>query len=288
MGDRPSQCLTVKHRLVQEGAAVRSFHKAGRIPIYAPAECHVAAIKAATAPASWHLCGTYVFSDHTVSVIRDRCHRFYHFDPGKEFTFDAAVQLALRNAYDPVVNYLNALVWDRVSRIDSWLYDYMGAAPTELNKQIGRLMLIALVRRAKVPTVRISIRLSGYGASCTSMSPTINATQLALNSPTRRSVSCVKRFRYRIIVRSALTMLQARQASARPADARPPRAWRRALPFFLQEAHEVRLRPASDRLRVSISRWRKFAGAPQRHGLKPIKCKEYWADVKNAIARYVS
>jgi hypothetical protein len=27
-------------------AAVRSFHKAGRIPIYAPAECHVAAIKA--------------------------------------------------------------------------------------------------------------------------------------------------------------------------------------------------------------------------------------------------
>ena len=37
--------------------------------------------------------------------------------------------------------------------------------------------------------------VSGYGASCTETSRTISATQLALNSPMRRSVFCVKRFR---------------------------------------------------------------------------------------------
>jgi hypothetical protein len=46
-------------RLKAGGTCGPIFHKAGRIPIYAPAECHVAAINAATDAASWHLCGTY-------------------------------------------------------------------------------------------------------------------------------------------------------------------------------------------------------------------------------------
>src|SRR5262249_16043828 len=45
------------------------------------------------------------------------------------------------------------------------------------------------------PTVRISIRSSGCGASCTETSPTTKPTKPAPNSPMRRSISCAKKCR---------------------------------------------------------------------------------------------
>jgi len=44
------------------------------------------------------------------------------------------------------------------------------------------------------PIARISIRSSGYGASCIETSHTTKPTQLAPTSPMRRSVSCAKKF----------------------------------------------------------------------------------------------
>ena len=75
----------------------------------------------------------------------------FGFDPGRNQIHDACLQLCLENRRDPIVDYLDRLEWDGVERIDEWLTTYLGANDTELNRAIGRIALIAQVRRAKSP-----------------------------------------------------------------------------------------------------------------------------------------
>jgi hypothetical protein len=75
----------------------------------------------------------------------------FQFEPGVRPTEEALVQLAMRNAFDPVADYLNALKWDDQPRLDRWLVTYLGADDTELNRAFGRLALIAAVRRVRRP-----------------------------------------------------------------------------------------------------------------------------------------
>jgi hypothetical protein len=89
-------------------------------------------------------------SDHACLVLRQLIERF-GFDPGRNHIFDASVQLCLQNQFDPVVDYLNALEWDGVPRLETWLHVYLGAEDTQLHRTIGRLTLIAMVRRARRP-----------------------------------------------------------------------------------------------------------------------------------------
>ena len=72
-------------------------------------------------------------------------------DPGKENIADAATELCLENRFDPIVDYLAGLKWDRTPRLDRWLTDYLGAEDTPLNQAIGQLTLVAAVRRARTP-----------------------------------------------------------------------------------------------------------------------------------------
>jgi predicted P-loop ATPase len=90
-------------------------------------------------------------TDYAVHAVRMLVREQYSFDPPTATAFDATVQLALAHSYDPVVQYLNALTWDGRSRLDGWLPNYMQALDTELNRMIGRLALIAAVRRARQP-----------------------------------------------------------------------------------------------------------------------------------------
>ena len=64
---------------------------------------------------------------------------------------DACLQLCLENRFDPVVDYLDSLGWDGIERLDGWMTTYLGAEDTELNGAIGRIALIAQVRRARDP-----------------------------------------------------------------------------------------------------------------------------------------
>jgi predicted P-loop ATPase len=80
--------------------------------------------------------------------------RHYWFDPGEKNTRDAAVQLCLENSFNPVVDYLARLQWDGRERIARWVVTYLGAPETPLACAIGRLMLIAAVRRARRPGVK--------------------------------------------------------------------------------------------------------------------------------------
>ncbi len=97
---------------------------------------------------------------HAEKVFRRRCHVGNVCDHNQEQQAErsqrelrnyACVQLALENRFDPVVDYLNGLKWDGIGRIDAWLTTYCGAVDTELNRAIGRIALVALVRRARQP-----------------------------------------------------------------------------------------------------------------------------------------
>lgn len=61
------------------------------------------------------------------------------------------MQLCLDGKFDPVLDYVNALTWDGTPRLDRWLITYTGAADTELDREFGRIALIAAVRRVRSP-----------------------------------------------------------------------------------------------------------------------------------------
>src|SRR5262249_8349044 len=65
--------------------------------------------------------------------------------------WDAAIQCGLEKSFDPVLKYLDGLKWDGVPRLDRWFETYLGADDTPLNRATGKLILVAAVRRARVP-----------------------------------------------------------------------------------------------------------------------------------------
>jgi predicted P-loop ATPase len=58
--------------------------------------------------------------------------------------------LAERNR-TAIADYLDSLTWDGKPRLDRWLVTYLGAEDTELNREFGRLVLIAAARRVRRP-----------------------------------------------------------------------------------------------------------------------------------------
>ena len=69
----------------------------------------------------------------------------------RQLVFDSLTDYAHANRYHPVRDYLAALQWDGVNRLDTWLIDYGKADDTEFNRAVGALMLIAAVRRVRRP-----------------------------------------------------------------------------------------------------------------------------------------
>jgi hypothetical protein len=93
-------------------------------------------------------------SDDACSALRHMVIERFGFDPGKEPTRDAAETLAIENATHPIRDYLNSLRWDREPRLGRWMTSYLGADDTPLNATIGRIVLIAAVRRVRQPGVK--------------------------------------------------------------------------------------------------------------------------------------
>ena len=64
-----------------------------------------------------------------------------------------------RSRFHPVKDYFSSLKWDGVERLDAWLVTYFGAEDTPLNRAIGRLTLVAAVRRIRKPGVKFDTML---------------------------------------------------------------------------------------------------------------------------------
>lgn len=75
----------------------------------------------------------------------------FGFRPSFEF-FEKVVKDAAWDArFNPVTDYLAGLAWDGRERVPTWLVEYAGAEDTPFNRAVGRLVLVAAVRRARRP-----------------------------------------------------------------------------------------------------------------------------------------
>jgi len=75
----------------------------------------------------------------------------FRFLPAKDFFFTVVRDLARANRFHPVREYLDSLKWDGTERLDKWLVTYGGAKDTKYVGAVGRLMMIAAVRRVRQP-----------------------------------------------------------------------------------------------------------------------------------------
>lgn len=93
-------------------------------------------------------------SDDACMALRGLIIENFGFDPRSEHVRDAVNLLCLENAFHPIRQMLDGLVWDGVPRIDRWLTTYLSAADTPLNSAFSRIVLIAAVRRVREPGVK--------------------------------------------------------------------------------------------------------------------------------------
>jgi predicted P-loop ATPase len=98
-----------------------------------------------------HLVGE--LTDDTLGAIRSLINNQFGLDVGDANTLAAVKEIARNHAFDPVLDYLDAVQgrWDGVKRIDKWLTDYCGAPDTPFARAVGSKHLVASVRRARHP-----------------------------------------------------------------------------------------------------------------------------------------
>lgn len=78
-----------------------------------------------------------------------------------------------RNAFNPVIDYLDACEWDGVERLDTLLIDLFGADDTEYTRAVTRKTLVAAVARAYDAPVKFDYALTIVGEQGTGKSSTI-------------------------------------------------------------------------------------------------------------------
>lgn len=77
------------------------------------------------------------------------------FEPSNDMMERALAEVARRNPFHPVRDYLNALKWDGVLRTDGMLHAMFGAENSPANCAIGSKWLISAVARVMVPGCQV-------------------------------------------------------------------------------------------------------------------------------------
>lgn len=90
--------------------------------------------------------------------------REYSFAPTPAQVGEAVEALARANGFHPVRDYLNALKWDGVPRLNDWLFDYVGVAKTPYTMRVARWFLMGMVARVMEPGVKFDCCLVLEGA----------------------------------------------------------------------------------------------------------------------------
>lgn len=83
-------------------------------------------------------------------------------DPGK--VAEAVEALAKSCKFHPVRDYLDALEWDGVERLDDWITDYVGAPKTPYVMRVSRWFLMGMVARVMQPGIKFDCCLVLEGA----------------------------------------------------------------------------------------------------------------------------
>lgn len=91
------------------------------------------------------------WSDHDDGGLRSYLEGVWGVPPQWGPLDDALKQVSLIQAFHPVQDYLNSLVWDEEARLDTLLTHYLGVTETEFSRAVGRKFLISAVARALDP-----------------------------------------------------------------------------------------------------------------------------------------
>jgi len=67
----------------------------------------------------------------------------------------AALMVAEANSFDPLVDWVRALEWDGVRRVDAWFATYLGVEAGPYSAFVGRAMLVSAIARALVPGAKV-------------------------------------------------------------------------------------------------------------------------------------
>ncbi len=90
-------------------------------------------------------------ADADLVRIQSWCAREHRFNVGLDAIHGGLDTVAAQRPRDPVREYLDALVWDGVPRLDHWTETYLGAQGTEYSRGVAARWLISGVARSYQP-----------------------------------------------------------------------------------------------------------------------------------------
>ncbi len=124
----------------------------------------------------------------------------FRFRPGKDFFHTVIGDHARQSAFHPIVEYLAGLRWDGVPRLDCWLVKYGGAEDTPYVRTVGRIVMVAAIRRVRQPGIKFDemLVLESYQGTNKSTALKILAVNenwfsddLPLNADTKRVIEAL-------------------------------------------------------------------------------------------------
>lgn len=97
--------------------------------------------------------------DKAITRVRFAIEDRFGFLPDRELLGDVLADEAVQNRFNPVRDHLETLKWDGVARLDTWLSVYCRSEDSAYTREVGRVFLIAAVRRAKRPGCKFDTML---------------------------------------------------------------------------------------------------------------------------------
>ncbi|MXQ08019.1 hypothetical protein GQ651_09195 [Alphaproteobacteria bacterium GH1-50] len=95
--------------------------------------------------------GGLEIKDADLALIRVQIEQRGFSKVSDSLTASAVRVVAMRNAFNPVTDYLDGLVWDGVPRLSFWLSTYARVVDSPYARAVGRAWIIQLVARAYIP-----------------------------------------------------------------------------------------------------------------------------------------
>lgn len=93
--------------------------------------------------------------DDDETAINVEIARMYGIRAPSSLVGEAIRHVGQQHLFHPVLDYVNAQVWDETPRIDTWLVDRCAAEDTPLVREIGRCFLLSAIARVKQPGCKV-------------------------------------------------------------------------------------------------------------------------------------
>ena len=107
---------------------------------------------------AWNASDGFMLDDHTLRIVRLFLSNTFQgnaYEPGEKHVFDAIMAVAYQNKFNPVLDYLAALTWDGVSRLDRLFGDYFHCGDTPYTRAVSACFAIGAVRRMRQPGCKL-------------------------------------------------------------------------------------------------------------------------------------